>query len=1427
MKKLNRLFKIFSFTVFLLPIISCSDLTSPIGETQVFEKTDSNELYTISGKVELNGAVPQEVADNFWGTSASAAGGTGDSDANGARTAFPVVNGDVSCKIICNRKNGDGEWEYQSDISVADHMFEIQLSEGTYKLQAEYKVDANVVLKSDPYELSVGPGLPRPKPVLKLYPFTDSNCKGYIKLGISIDNAVFDNVTFEMMELGSTDTSYSCDKDLSLSNGKYYIGTNDVYADENWQDDENLVYAGQYIMNLYFYKDNKIVYYCSEVINVFNRLTTNVWFGNESYKYNQGQSTSYITITANDVKNFAMSNVYVDETSQVANAYGTFQEPFKNLNAAIDYINRSAAAFDAAGGTDPAPEYTIWLKSDVTKFPSTNNNVFIIGREKGAASSPKTFTIRSYGSNGIRRTVNASQKANEQFPVFSLIADYYIFVFKDLIFKNYRQAISSVSEVGDNFTTSITLDNCTFESLKTADCEGYAVNIVSGQLDMQVAANLTLKGQTSFAEDAVIVIDNIGNIKIDSSFTCQKTLCANIKVSQGNGTNKTWEYSNNGDKVSIGQSIITLSSDIDEANAKTLLSKFKVSNFWYDIKAVENVSAGCFEGKVIPHMYVSPAGGGNGTEKSPCTLEQAITNYNRFKAQNYVNLNTPITITLGAGEYNSWNVNMLGSLNNSSGGALDNKINLTLEGAGKWNNNTGTLIKVNEVASTSRVFSFCISSGYSGKCSVKNLTIDGNGQRFVNIPFYFVNADADFENVAIVNIKANSGSGSNHEPMILVSEGNLSIKNCDIKGCYIKKVNEGYSEGYDVRRLLLSYSGKADKTFKISGKNRIEDNYLVDDLDSLTNKIPLNNIYLSTFNSPSVQSVLTVTGSLAGSSIGVVTETDPIVTEPVVFTSGYSDRNIIANLREIFKGNGFVVCPTDDNKEGQLILDGGELSQKPTYEKVKIGVSRRTIDLSAANPVKTITVTATDDGNAISARTFNLINLYSDDELVSSSDATVNLENGTINLSKLSAGVYTLEVEMKYKNHNYTALIDITIIKQDDLSNMTSAPVSGTYKIGTSESIAKLREWVRSDVDLSKVTFEMTNDIELPSNFTSIGSEASPFKGTFDGKGYSLILTGVDSSCTSIFGSIQTMNMGTSQNPDYRYGIVKNLVVESKSTLSLNHEFYVIAKNIIRGKISNCINKCNIKTTTGGVTGFVEKLNSASIYNCKNEGTIISENDAAAGILIEMTDDCYAYNCFNTGNITGNGTASGNNYKECSAAGIAIYNFGYLINCLNYGNVTGKNITGGIAAKGFNPSNKNGIFNCCNVGIIKSIESSAGGIVGTDYNTSSTVQKLTIKNCVNYGNVSGKSSAFAIVGFRYEKLDTDFANLYYLKGTAEKGVYNLEDASCSCASFEKGSTEETAALDSLNDKTTAPSTIGADSLLIFKFGQDGYPVFDE
>lgn len=312
------------------------------------------------------------------------------------------------------------------------------------------------------------------------------------------------------------------------------------------------------------------------------------------------------------------------------------------------------------------------------------------------------------------------------------------------------------------------------------------------------------------------------------------------------------------------------------------------------------------------------------------------------------------------------------------------------------------------------------------------------------------------------------------------------------------------------------------------------------------------------------------------------------------------------------------------------------------------------------------------------------------------------------------------------------------------------------YKIYKVSELAYIAMLVNYGVSFEGYYFELANDLNInPNKYTideetntitftedakqwiPIGTESSPFKGTFDGTRHTIKGVYIDNSLNyqSLFGNIS--------------GTIKNLNVEESYVKCYVYGAGVVGNN--DGIIENCYSKVIVKTTYrygGGICG----RNNGLIKCCYNESQITSAESSPGGIVgYNQKDVMY---CYNLGTMIAGPNDSSNAYSGgiCGNAAESTSNIRY---CYNIGSITktgGTNYLGGIV----------GISTYGNV--YDSYSSVLSKIVGRHYEGTGKTQNCAIKT---EAEIRSESFIELIGGSEYWKFDAE-KQLVILKWQDEK-----------------------------------------------------------
>ena len=180
-----------------------------------------------------------------------------------------------------------------------------------------------------------------------------------------------------------------------------------------------------------------------------------------------------------------------------------------------------------------------------------------------------------------------------------------------------------------------------------------------------------------------------------------------------------------------------------------------------------------------------------------------------------------------------------------------------------------------------------------------------------------------------------------------------------------------------------------------------------------------------------------------------------------------------------------------------------------------------------------------------------------------------------------------------------------------------------------------------------------------------------------------------------------------------------------------------VCGNNYTGTISNCYNTGSVSGigTAGGVSGYNY---TGSITNCYNTGNVSGSSGFVGGVCGNNYTGTII-NSYNAGSVSG---------LECVGGVSGDNGTGSITDCYNIGSVSGsEGNVGGV--NGYN--NGGSITNCYNVGSVSGTDYYVGGVSGENANG-------TIINCYNAGSVSGKYDVGGVSG---ENANGTITNCYY------------------------------------------------------------------
>ena len=257
-------------------------------------------------------------------------------------------------------------------------------------------------------------------------------------------------------------------------------------------------------------------------------------------------------------------------------------------------------------------------------------------------------------------------------------------------------------------------------------------------------------------------------------------------------------------------------------------------------------------------------------------------------------------------------------------------------------------------------------------------------------------------------------------------------------------------------------------------------------------------------------------------------------------------------------------------------------------------------------------------------------------------------------------------------------------------------------------------------------TIVLSVNIDLDGHaWTPVGTSEVPFKGTFDGQGYTIFNLAIDAEYAAMFayvvdGVVENVNF---ENVDIDgkhiavvVGYAKNATIENIYVVSGTIDATGYGAGIVCGfdadldgeaiTIKNCQNDVDVTagSSASGIGAWI--VGNSVVSGCVNNGTIVGNGNRAAGICGNFAGTMTA--CENNGDVTSNG-----NYPAGGMVAIASGTISFT-DCVNNGNITT---------------------------VAANVNASAAGILGHTPGS-----KVTITECINTGNITAKNSIAAGIG---------------------------------------------------------------------------------
>lgn len=336
------------------------------------EETNSKEYFTVKGSCSIQGAIP---SDLFPEKSIKQ---------NAQRTVVPKIEID---EITVSFESETGETK-SAEVVDKDGVlnFEIELPLGKWTVKAQGKKSDDVIIESESCQIELPAENKSETVKLVLKPTQSDTKEGTFNFSFGTNYNKVSGMKYTYKKHGATESqsaiivNFSDPINIELSSGVYTFRF-DFYSDTDCIDE--------------------LLYSFTEVVNIFDGLTTDTWIGAGEY-IKEGE----ICITDNMISQFISTTVYVSENGNDSNL-GTFFEPVKTIQNAVNKV----IAMNVVTASSEENPYKILLLSDIytpsnDSFES-NNNALVNINPSSASDNPLYLTISKCGDGNA--TINANR----------------------------------------------------------------------------------------------------------------------------------------------------------------------------------------------------------------------------------------------------------------------------------------------------------------------------------------------------------------------------------------------------------------------------------------------------------------------------------------------------------------------------------------------------------------------------------------------------------------------------------------------------------------------------------------------------------------------------------------------------------------------------------------------------------------------------------------------------------------------------------------------------------------------------------------------------------------------------------------------------------------------------------------------------------
>lgn len=301
--------------------------------------------------------------------------------------------------------------------------------------------------------------------------------------------------------------------------------------------------------------------------------------------------------------------------------------------------------------------------------------------------------------------------------------------------------------------------------------------------------------------------------------------------------------------------------------------------------------------------------------------------------------------------------------------------------------------------------------------------------------------------------------------------------------------------------------------------------------------------------------------------------------------------------------------------------------------------------------------------------------------------------------------------------------------------------VAQTTKDGTTTPYTSLTDALNAAKDGG--TVELLKNVTLTRNWTTVGTESVPFKGTFDGKGYTITGLNIPTNDNEYVGLIGILDGGT----------VKNVKFASVSVTGKDDVGTAVGRIINGGTVSGVQvlgGTVSGAKRVGGVVGSIKA--NGTVSDCTNAAGVTANDRNAGGIVgsayyTETGKQMYITGCVNNGAVTASGGVCGG-IVSLSAANVSGNTNTAAVKGTEVGGIVGEQKSYGSVT---NNTNSGAVMNTGG-----NAAYGAGGIIGwlryhgrSEANAYPVSEIISVTGNKNSGSVTGGNDAGGIVGTVY------------------------------------------------------------------------------